>query len=513
MSPVYNPPVPKKAFVIIARFMLLGIICLMMQMKSASSGYQVIAVVLVFGLTNVFFLFQPASAFERERFSTWIFAFDTFAITLFIWFVSPHAGEIYLAYFLTIFIAAIARSAFAAVATSIVSCAVYALLTLYGRTGVELYSAPFAIRVGFFLITAMFIGYLAEEVRKEREERRVVQSLLRSTSQLAVLFDVSNKMVSTMSLPELYRYIVEGAARALDADAGSLMIKDTEADLLRVEAAVGHEAEALMGYTLRVGERIAGRVAQQGNGVLLQKSMDTSPHLAQYASPRPIRSAICAPLKIGDRVLGVLNMNRIENKEPLQPDDLDLLTIFANHAALVLDRVQLYKRIEELSRTDRLLAIYNRGALDERLQEEFNRAQRYNRPLALIILDVDGFKDYNDHYGHQAGDAVLRSVAEAIKASVRKTDFVGRYGGDEIAVLLPEANLDEAVRTAERAKHVMADLKITFGGKSRAGALTLSAGVATFNASAMSTAADLIKQADAALYRAKKEGRNKVVAL
>jgi diguanylate cyclase (GGDEF)-like protein len=505
--------VTKKSFVILARFLVLGTICAMTQMAHAWDRFSLVTIVVIFGATNLFLIFQPAVAFEHHRFSSWIFGFDTLTISLFIFFLSGSATELYLAYFLTIFIAAIARSAPAALATSIVSCAIYALLTLYGRTGVDLYSSSFAIRVAFFIATAVFVGYLAEEARHEREERYVAQGLVRMNSRLAVLFDISTKLIATMSLTELHREIIEGAVRSIEADAGSLMIREENSNTLRVEAAVGVGAEELKGYTLKVGERIAGRVAAEGNGILLQEGMPAHPQFASYASPRGIRSSICAPLRIGDRILGVININRITQKELFQSEDLALLGTFCIHAALIIDRARLYRHAEEMSKMDRLLDIYNRGAFDERLQEEMHRAKRYGRTLGLIILDLDGFKAYNDHHGHQAGDEVLRKVAGAIKSSVRKTDIVARYGGDEIAVILPETPLDRAVQAAERAKEVTAGLKIPFEADGRSEVITLSGGVAVFNPTDNITAEELVKRADAALYKAKNQGRNKVVAV
>ena len=509
-----EPPlsINKKNFVIIARFLLLGTICTMVKTDKVWASFQIMAVIAVFGFTNVFLLFQPLSAFQRQRFSTWIFAFDTFAVSVFIFFLSRNAAELYLAYFLTIFIAAIARSALAALGTSLVSCAIYGLLTLYGRTGVELCSIPFAVRTAFFLVTAVFVGYLAEEVEGERQERAVTQNLLRMTAQLATLFELSNKMVSTTDLTDLYRNVVDGTARNLDADAGSLMILQTDGQTLRVEAAFGTGADELTGCTLRVGERIAGWVAQQGKGLLLQGNAAMNPQFAPYASPRRIKSAVSAPLKINERVLGVLNMDRIHREAPFEREDLDLLTICANHAALILDRMLLYQRVEELSRTDRLLGICNRGAFDERLREEFDRARRYGRSLSLILLDMDNLKACNDLHGHTTGDEALRQIASAAKSCLRTTDLVARYGGDEIAAILPETDLQKALRAAERVKELVAELKLPVEGNGRFLTLSLSAGVAELDPTTMRTAKDLINEADAALYCAKREGRNRVVA-
>jgi diguanylate cyclase (GGDEF)-like protein len=513
MTATHHPVVSKKNFVILARFMLLGTILAMTQIHRAWSCFELIFVVAVFGLTNLFLLLQPPSAFERQQFSVWIFGFDTFAISIFIFFLSRHAAELYIAYFLTIFIAAIARSAVSALATSVVSCAVYGLLTLYGRTGIELNSGAFGVRVAFFLVTAVFVGYLAEEVERERQGRAVTKGLLRMTTQMATLFELSNKMVSTTDIHELFRHILEGAARNLDADAGSLMVMGPDGQTLRVEAAFGLGAEDLKGYTLRVGERIAGWVAQQGDGLLLQGDGPANPRFAPYASPRRIQSAVSSPLKIGERILGVINMNRVRQQDPFEREDLDLLVIFANHAAVILDRMLLYKRVEELSRTDQLLDIYNRGAFEERFREEFNRAQRYGRALSLILLDLDNLKACNDQHGHTVGDEALRRVAAALKSCMRKTDFIARYGGDEIAVILPETDLASARQAAERTREQVAALKIPVAEDGRFVTLSFSAGVAEFNSAAMTVEEDLIKGADAALYQAKKAGRNRVAAV
>ena len=505
--------VTKKTFVLLAQFLVLGTLCAMAQTAHAWHNVQLVAIILIFALTNVFLLFQPQTAFEHHRFSTWIFAFDTFAISLIIFFLGRGALELYLAYFLTIFIAAVSGRVRVAVGTSMVSCAVYAFLTMYGRTGLELLSSAFAVRAAFFVVAALLVGYLAEGARREREERHIAQSLLGMLSGMATLFDVSSKLVSTLSLPQLYRQIVEGAVRSLAADAGSVMIKDPETNLLRIEAAVGGDAETLVGHTLQLGERIAGRVAEQGTAVLLQERMVENPEFAPYASRRGIRSALCAPLKVSGQTLGVINVNRISSKEPFQSEDLDLLVIFANHAAMVLDRMQLFGRVEALSRTDRLLDIHNRGAFDDHLKEEIGRAKRYGRPFVLMIMDVDGFKVYNDLYGHQAGDAALRRIAAAVKSTMRETDFVSRYGGDEIAVILPESDLNSAVQVAERIKRATVQTAVLQANDGRAAVLTLSIGIAEFRPASMRSGEDVVELADAALYRAKKAGGNKVFAM
>ena len=163
-------------------------------------------------------------------------------------------------------------------------------------------------------------------------------------------------------------------------------------------------------------------------------------------------------------------------------------------------------RLEELSRTDPLTEVANRRAFEEELGERFEVARRYDRPLSLAMIDIDYFKDTNDAYGHPAGDAVLRAVAKVIRRSSRQTDVVARYGGEEFAVILPETQLFEALQFAEKIRAAVATED--FGGMPPR--VTVSLGVATMGHSVFRGAADLVSAADAALYRAKEKGRNRV---
>lgn len=160
-----------------------------------------------------------------------------------------------------------------------------------------------------------------------------------------------------------------------------------------------------------------------------------------------------------------------------------------------------------LSTTDGLTQVANHRAFQERLREEFRRAQRYDDPMALILMDIDHFKAVNDTHGHQVGDEVLRGVAKALKGAVRETDFIARYGGEEFAVVLPKTHLAGALTVAERMSQA---LKATRTGVDGAIRVTGSFGVSGFPGRGVTTAEQLLKTADEALYRSKREGRNKI---
>jgi diguanylate cyclase (GGDEF)-like protein len=163
-------------------------------------------------------------------------------------------------------------------------------------------------------------------------------------------------------------------------------------------------------------------------------------------------------------------------------------------------------RLLELSTTDGLTQIANHRAFQDRLRDEFRRAQRYDDPLALILIDLDHFKRVNDQYGHQAGDEVLRGLAGVLRGAIRETDFVARYGGEEFAVLLPKTHLAGALTVAERICTDLKALKVGPWGIR----ITGSFGVSSFPGRQVNTSEQLVKTADDALFRSKHEGRDKI---
>jgi len=166
--------------------------------------------------------------------------------------------------------------------------------------------------------------------------------------------------------------------------------------------------------------------------------------------------------------------------------------------------VELQRQLEQLSLTDSLTNIGNRRAFDRKLVDAFEQARRYDRPLSLVLVDVDHFKRINDRYGHDAGDAVLRSVANLLRDHSRQADFVARIGGEEFAIVVPETLLFEAMQFGEKLRCEIAIAEIA------PEPLSISLGIACKVHSRVVAAEELFRAADQALYRAKKNGRNRV---
>jgi diguanylate cyclase (GGDEF)-like protein len=169
-----------------------------------------------------------------------------------------------------------------------------------------------------------------------------------------------------------------------------------------------------------------------------------------------------------------------------------------------------HEEIYRLSTVDGLTQIFNKRYFLETLGRELSRARRYDRPLALVMFDIDYFKQCNDTYGHRAGDFVLREISDVVRERARKVDVLARYGGEEFALILPEIELKGAALFAEKIRTMLAESKFNFEGK--AIPVTISVGVAELTPD-VATYDDLIKRADARLYKAKQTGRNRVISV
>lgn len=229
----------------------------------------------------------------------------------------------------------------------------------------------------------------------------------------------------------------------------------------------------------------------------------------ELAAQFPMSCFAAAPLKTDQDSIGVVVVDSSSRPRRFSPERLNMLKMFASQAALAINNGLIFQNVLERAQKDSLTRLYNHGHFQESLRNEIERAKRYNYPVSLVMLDIDHFKKFNDSYGHQTGDMVLKQTALVLTAGVRVTDMAARYGGEEFALLLPQTSHEHAVELAERTCAGVARKVIVTGPKGQRLGVTASLGVATFPGHAES-AADLVGIADEALYYAKRNGRNQV---
>ncbi len=226
-------------------------------------------------------------------------------------------------------------------------------------------------------------------------------------------------------------------------------------------------------------------------------------------SSRPELSFAHIPLTAQKKVFGVLVL-AAPTTPSFKRDAPNLIKLAKNEITMVLDNARLYEAAKQLAVTDGLTKVYNHRFFQELLEKEYKRSDRYDTEFSLIMLDIDFFKKINDTYGHLLGDEILKEIAALILECLRSMDVVARYGGEEFAILLPETNLPEAIKTAERIRRTIEnhDFMEVQGGKPLK--ITVSLGVTTYPSDNINDRSDILTKADIALYEAKETGRNRV---
>ena len=234
----------------------------------------------------------------------------------------------------------------------------------------------------------------------------------------------------------------------------------------------------------------------------LMRSKDAIPTHPQHHAMHDI------PLTIGPHAIGMLHVQRAES-QPFTEDEQQLLATIGTSLSLTLRNADAHQDLQDMALRDPLTGVFNRRALDEPLMRELKAGLRYGVPSCLMILDIDYFKTVNDHLGHRAGDLVLRELASLMTDTVRDVDMVGRYGGEEFAIILPHTSIEQAQPLAERLRNLIE--AHAFDVEDGTVRLTASIGIAEVCNPAIASVEDWVNAADTALYDAKAQGRNRVV--
>jgi diguanylate cyclase (GGDEF)-like protein/PAS domain S-box-containing protein len=334
-------------------------------------------------------------------------------------------------------------------------------------------------------------------------------------AELSVLYESSATVAQSIDLVATYNSTAEQLAKIVNATSSHILLSDRETNQATVVAEFfSPEAGELenvsdVGVTYDMSQYPQSMQANRSGKPLILRISD--PNIDQSEREEllayGIKSSLEVPMIVSGRLLGFVQIWDSRTERSWGEGEIRLCQTLANQAAVAIDNARLYSEMQRMAVTDVLTGIYNRRGLFAAGRREINRAHRFGRPLAAIMLDIDNFKQVNDAYSHAIGDQVLQALTKLCLANLREIDILGRFGGEEFAILLPEVDGYDAYQVAERLCHLIASTPIM----TQAGPIqiTVSMGVTSID-SDVTDLAVLLDRADTAMYAAKRAGRNRV---
>ena len=333
----------------------------------------------------------------------------------------------------------------------------------------------------------------------------MIKAKIHLTDKFYKMLDTLALINSTQDLDKLLQLIMKTIKNVMEAQASSLMLLDPEKNELYFNTVEGGSAK-VKEIRIQAHQGIAGHVASTGQPLIVN-DVEKSKYFLKSVDQRTrfkTRQIICVPLVNRGKTIGVLQALNKRGHQDFNKEDERLFGAFGHQVSVAIDNARLYN----MAFYDALTRVYMRRYFEAWLEQEFARVKRYHTNLSLMMFDIDHFKKINDAHGHQAGDYILRKLAETVKANVRLADVVARYGGEEFVVCLPETTVEKAKFSGERIRKAVEQTKFIYEGKTIP--VTISVGITSFKLTPEKTAAQFIKDADTALYRSKEGGRNRV---
>jgi len=345
---------------------------------------------------------------------------------------------------------------------------------------------------------ADYLTILCSHAAVALENSRLYDTIAREAKETAILYEISQTFISSLDFDQLLTNILKRIIDTFGYLNLAVFLVDEDKQELKMRSFLNYP-EDIHSMRIRIGENgITGHVAAIKE---FYYAPDVQIDPFYIKGVKEAMSEVCFPLMIGDRIIGVLDVESPE-LDGFSPDQISLLATLSAQIAIALENSRLFEEATKLSLTDSLTGLPNRRNFEMVLGNEIRRSDRYHRSFAVIMVDYDNFKVYNDKFGHPAGDEILKRFGQLMKDSIRDVDFLGRYGGDEFVFVLPETETIFAGEVADRMRKKIAS-------QAYDPPVTISVGIATFPHDARDMDG-LIKFADQACYESKQLGGNRI---
>jgi diguanylate cyclase (GGDEF)-like protein len=365
-------------------------------------------------------------------------------------------------------------------------------------------------------------------------------TLMTNRRKLQQIFEISKALTQSLDITKVYEKILDSLfLHFKKLEAGAILLLDESSGSLRQVALKVRDKSRNRG--LYISRSIVKQAIEQSKAVMItDTSQDTEACFSESIAVNRIVSAMCVPLITKVGTLGVIYVYSSNSPQGFKKEDFFFITSISNPAAVAIENALLHEKtkqseeelrrardeleakvqertselgeanakLRELAITDDLTGLFNRRYLVRALEAEFIRAIRYNRNFSVLLVDIDYFKEINDRYGHSCGDTVLIRLASLIRGCLRTSDMVARYGGDEVAILLPETEKSKATEVAQKLRGLIEETPFEWHGEDFK--ITCSIGIASAPDDRIADWNDLLDRADQALYVGKGKGKNVV---
>jgi diguanylate cyclase (GGDEF)-like protein/PAS domain S-box-containing protein len=359
--------------------------------------------------------------------------------------------------------------------------------------------------------SAEWLQAFADHVGVAIENARLFEQVSRNAKEMSTFYHASLVLSTNLNLNQMIMELYEQCSKIADIERFNLALYEEQTGSVKFHI-ITSKVERIRTRTRNIIEKpgMTNHIIRTQKSVYIADVLDSInkkyKNIWNRLNKKEGRSYLAVPLKLRGRVIGVLSVQS-KKIDAYDSDQIRMIETFTTQTSAAIENAQLFEQMEKMAITDGLTGLFNHRYFSELAEKELARAVRYQKPLSLIMIDLDFFKKINDQFGHLIGDQILQLISINCKKVLRRIDFFSRYGGEEFSILLPETDTKEAVAAAERLREAIASSQLVT--KEGVAKVTGSLGVSSLGMCEPEIK-KLIDCADTALYEAKKAGRNQV---